>query len=177
MKRNILLVVLALLIGFGTYAQEGKTKQQKKQEKKEKALQEWNDLKKFIEKKDYVFTGSLFDGQAVDPKINFIYVKDKHATIQFANGFGGGPNGIGGITVDGEITAYSMMAKKEGKAIVVQFTVNPKLGQGVRGPINVNLRIYSYESAHAGLNGSTGLMEGEIREKAKSKIFTGNKLN
>lgn len=178
MKRKALLLLMVFaMIGNFTIAQNAKTKQQIKQEKKEKELKQWHELKKFIEDKDFVFTGSLLDGQAVDPKINFIYVHGDNATIQFANGFGGGPNGIGGITVEGEITKFTVKAKKEGKAINVLFTVSPKLGQGARGPISISISAYSFDSAYAGINSATGLMEGEIKEKTESKIFEGNKLN
>lgn len=178
MKRKTLLLLLIMaVIGNYAIAQNTKTKQQIKQEKKEKELKEWHKLKKFIEDKDFVFTGSLLDGKAVDQKINFIYVNGKNATIQFASGFGGGPNGIGGITLEGEITKFNVKAKKEGKAITVLFTVSPKLGQGARGPITINISAYSFYSAYVGINSYTGAMEGEIKQKANSKIFEGNKLN
>lgn len=174
MKRIILTILLLTGIIVSGISQE---KLSKKEAKKQKDLAEWHEVKKLIDTKTYVFTGSLVDGTTIDPKINFIKVDGDKGVIQFSNGFGGGANGIGGITGEGVIEKYSVSAKKEGKAIRIRFRLIPGLGQGFRGPIDVSLTVFSFDSAQLGLGGYTGIMQGEIRSIKDSKIFKGNTLN
>ncbi|NOY51002.1 MAG: DUF4251 domain-containing protein [Chlorobi bacterium] len=184
---KIKVLIFGLLVAFAWNTIEAQTTLSKAQRKKErenaKAIKEkneeaeWQLLKKKIEDKDFVFTGKTINGQSLDPKINFLYISDNDAVIQFANGFGGGLNGIGGITVKGVIDKYRVSAKKPGKAINVVITIRPNLGQGVRGPINFNLSAYSFGSASLGIDSNISMMLGEIRSYADSKIFVGNTLN
>jgi hypothetical protein len=184
---KIKVLILGLLIAFALGSLEAQTissKEQKKQEKeKAKALKkkkeeaDWYELKKNIEDKDFVFTGNLFNGQSLNPKINFLYISGEDAVIQFADGFGGGPNGIGGITVKGVIDKYTLTAKKPGKAISLRITVRPNPGQGVQGPVNISLSAYSFNSVRLGIGSNVSVMQGEIHSRADSKIFIGNTLN
>lgn len=187
-------IILSIILVFGIqsiYSQESevKTKEQKKIEKeKAKAYAnkqedvQWHSLKTLFDQKNIVFRGQLISGQngstTVDPKINFVIINGNNATIQFANGIGGGPNGIGGITVEGNIDTYKVSAKKVGKAINVDITVKPKLGQGVRGgPINISINAFSFDSARLTLGGQSGSMQGEIVNPKEAKIYKGNTPN
>ena len=184
---KLILIIVILIMGFQTsFSQEAetKTKEQKKIEKqqaKEAAqLQEkadWQNLKTLFENKDLVFAGSVIGGTTVDPSINFIVIDGDKAVIQFANGFGGGANGIGGITLDGQIDSYKLKAGKPGKEIVLNMTVITQAGQGVRGPVNIQLSAFSFDSSRINIGAGTSFMDGRITSKADSKIFKGNTLN
>lgn len=182
-------IIIILFIFFGSqnaYNQnsEPKTKDQKKLEKqnqkaakKKQAEAEWYLLKDFLEDTNFVFQGELFSGGSIDPKINFVVIKKDQAVIQFANGFGGGQNGIGGFTIDGIIEKYQVKSNKVGKAISVDITVMPRQGSGFGGPVNVILSAFSYDSVRLNINSKVGVMEGKIKREEDSKIFKGNTPN
>lgn len=72
----------------------------------------------------------------VTPNTNFVSMKGDKATIQLAfNGAFSGPNGIGGITVDGTASNVEMKTDKKGN---VTFTM---MVQGVAVSANVTFRM------------------------------------
>ena len=78
---------------------------------------------------------------------NFVYVNDGKAVIQIAtNNFAPGPNGVGGITVEGTPSNISMSTNNKGfvffnfmdQGIAVSATVNIQLTEGSnRATINI----------------------------------------
>lgn len=72
----------------------------------------------------------------VTPSTNFVSLKGDKATIQLAfNGAFAGPNGIGGITVDGNASNVEMKTDKKGN---VTFSM---MVQGVAVSANVTFRL------------------------------------
>lgn len=192
MKKLGIVLIISILFGIQTaYTQntEVKSKEQKKIEKQKakeeaKKLEEtqWYALKTQIEEKNIVFRGTILSGSngtiTLDPKINFVIIDGDNAVIQIATGFGGGYNGIGGITIEGSIDNYKVSAKKTGKAINVDITIKPKLGQGAAGgPINISINAFSFDSARLTFGGKPGVMQGEIVDPVGAKIFVGNTPN
>jgi len=188
MKQLMILIIAAItVIGTQTTVAQDNTnltKEQKKAEKKKlkeeaKAQEtaEWEELKTLFVKKDIVFMGNVINGTTVDPKINFIKIVGDNAIIQFANGFGGGANVIGGITLDGIVDTYKLSAAKPGKEISLTMTIRTRPGQGVGGgPVNVMLSAFSYNSARISI-GTGGFMDGEISSNEDARIFEGNRPN
>lgn len=187
-------IILSLILIFGiqsTYSQEAetKTKEQKKIEKQKakeeaKKLEEaqWYQLKQVIDDKQFVFMGNIINSTngttTLDPRINFVSIQGDQAVVQFASGFGGNQNGIGGYTVEGLLDNYVVKAKKVGKEININLIVVPKAGQGVRSqPLNLNIIAFSFDSARLQIGGTTAFMQGEIKTPADAKIFKGNTPN
>ena len=72
----------------------------------------------------------------VTPSTNFVSMKGDRATIQLAfNTAAAGPNGIGGITVDGSASNIEMKTDKKGN---VTFSM---MVQGVAVSANVTIRM------------------------------------
>lgn len=158
MKRVLLLLVILLVSASGTMmAQQDKAaekaakeaaKEAKKAEKEAKkaaedaenmawfdqAVQALNDQKFVLEADRIEFKRGRF--VYVTPSTNFVSMDGNRATIQLAfNGAASGPNGIGGITVDGTASNVEMKTDKKGN---VTFSM---MVQGVAVSANVTFRM------------------------------------
>lgn len=71
----------------------------------------------------------------VFPTTNFLMVQGDSAIYQIAPGMGGGPNGVGGITVKGSISNYRSRITDKGAALIAFGLI----GSGVSVDISVNL--------------------------------------
>lgn len=151
MKR-VLLLLAVLLFSAGTMmAQQDKAaeKAAKKAEKEAKKAAEAAEQMALFEQggvqalkeKDFVLEAERVEfkrGQFVyvTPSTNFVSMKGDRATIQLAfNGPVSGPNGIGGITVDGSASNIEMKTDKKGN---VTFSM---MVQGVAVSANVTIRM------------------------------------
>jgi hypothetical protein len=131
MKKYILILGV-LFITVAVYSQEDTvsqvmTKQEQRQLAKEyrqaartadeKAAKEATELMmqqhKFVLEADYL-SGRTGQRYPVSSTLNFIKVDSTEAVLQLGSSSGMGYNGVGGITVDGNITRYEIN-KKEGK--------------------------------------------------------------
>ena len=124
-----------------------------------------------IDSMDFVFEANMLvfkrGGTArVYSKLNFISVKGDQALIQVSPvDSGGGPNGVGGVTVDGRIINVERRVDKRGNTtlsinVSVTFTI-PKGGN------NTSVRISPT------LNSNTITLYGEIVPRDQSNIFKG----
>ncbi len=184
--KNLFLVLLIAILSTGfqsVFAQEKTmTKSEKKLEKQKQEEAQWYQLKQIIDDKQFVFKGNIINTTngttTLDPRINFVSIQGDKAVVQFASGFGGGQNGIGGYTVDGLVENYVVKAKKVGKGINVNLVVVPRVGQGVRSqPLNLSFTAFSFDSARLQIGGGSSFMQGEISKNADAKIFEGNSPN
>ena len=141
MKR-VLLLLAVLLFSAGTMmAQQDKAaeKAAKKAEKEAKKAAEQG--VQALKEKDFVLEAERVEfkrGQFVyvTPSTNFVSMKGDRATIQLAfNTAAAGPNGIGGITVDGSASNIEMKTDKKGN---VTFSM---MVQGVAVSANVTIRM------------------------------------
>ena len=146
MKR-VLLLLAVLLFSAGTMmAQQDKAaeKAAKKAEKEAKKAAEAAEQMALFEQgvqalkeKDFVLEAERVEfkrGQFVyvTPSTNFVSMKGDRATIQLAfNTAAAGPNGIGGITVDGSASNIEMKTDKKGNVML----------QGVAVSANVTIRM------------------------------------
>lgn len=152
MKRVLLLLaVLLFSAGSGTMmAQQDKAAQKaaKKAEKAaKKAAEEAENMALFeqavqaLNSKDFVLEADRVEFKRgrfvyVTPSTNFVSMDGNRATIQLAfNGAYAGPNGIGGITVEGNASNVEMKTDKKGN---VTFSM---MVQGVAVSANVTFRM------------------------------------
>lgn len=61
----------------------------------------------------------------VTPNTNFLSVNDTRAMLQISPRVGGGSNGVGGITLSGNVEAYKAVTKSNGETLV-SFTINDR---------------------------------------------------
>lgn len=149
--KKVFLLFAVLLFGAGPLmAQQDKTtdKATKKAEKEaKKAAEEAEQMALFdqavqaLKSRDFVLEADRVEFKRgrfvyVTPNTNFVSMDGDKATIQLAfNGAFSGPNGIGGITVDGNASSVEMKTDKKGN---ITFTM---MVQGVAVSANVTFRM------------------------------------
>ena len=112
----------------------------------------------------------------VNSTTTFISVKGNRAVVQISpSNFSSGPNGVGGVTVDGTISGMQRMVDKKGR-VTVSFNVT---GIG----INAQVEIYmvpgtnrASATIYPNFNSNTVWMEGNIVPYSSSNVFEGNSL-
>lgn len=112
----------------------------------------------------------------VDSNTNFISVKGNRAVVQISpSNFAAGPNGVGGVTVDGTISGMERMVNKKGN-VTISFNV---MGIG----INAQIEIYmtpgtnsAYATIYPNFNSNTVWLQGNIVPYENSDIFEGSSL-
>jgi hypothetical protein len=112
----------------------------------------------------------------VNSTTTFISVKGNRAVVQISpSNFSSGPNGVGGVTVDGNISGMQRMVDKKGR-VTVSFNVT---GIG----INAQVEIYmvpgtnrASATIYPNFNSNTVWMEGNIVPYSSSNVFEGNSL-
>lgn len=152
MKRIIVLTI-CLLAGFTLFAQSGarrnrtQTEQtraaERERAKREEALADSiNYLKalRSLENLDFALEAdqlTLKRGRVVfvSSDTNFVTLSDDMATVQVAPFLGGGPNGIGGITLEGRASNIRVKTDKRGNTT---FSMSV-FGRGISATLSIHL--------------------------------------
>jgi hypothetical protein len=145
--KKFMSLLLAMLLGsvlvFGQEGQDLSKKEMRKLRKEQKKEERVNNLAMYTqvaEDKEWVLEahtvynkyGNSFQ---MDPTINFVSISKNEAVIQLGvNGFIG-YNGLGGITLEGNVTNYEVM--KEDETVMIRFIA---MGSAM-GPVDVIARI------------------------------------
>lgn len=193
--KKILIFAIALLtlVNFGNYAyaQEfGEESTMSRQEARRAAraahkrameaqqLQEFNQAVECIKKGSFVIEADqlLFPqgmSKFVSPLTNFVSMNEGNAVIQISTSyFNPGPNGLGGITVEGSVSDITMSTDKKGfvyynfmvQGAVVSATVNIQLlGNGNRATVTI----------YPNFNSNNLTMTGEVVPYNQSDVFQG----
>lgn len=170
MKRNTLTLVAILILGaisFSSFA-EGKelTKQEKKELRKEKRAirkaererynQEMHDKAyKALKDLNFVLEATSLQNKRgkminVSDHLNFISVEKDKATLQLSFRGYGGPNGLGGITLNGKIRNEKFSTDKHGNQYL-EFNV---MGAAIHAEVRISLNA-SDNFADASVDAST----------------------
>lgn len=112
----------------------------------------------------------------VNSSTNFISVKGNRAVVQISpSDFASGPNGVGGVTVDGMISGQEIKVDKKGTVI---FSMNV-MGIG----INAQVEIYMFPGSNSAtatvypnFNSNTVWLEGNIVPYESSNVIQGSSL-
>lgn len=112
----------------------------------------------------------------VNSSTNFISVKGNRAVVQISpSNFASGPNGLGGVTVDGMITGQKIMTDKKGRTT---FSMNV-MGIG----INAEVEIYmtpgtnrATATVYPNFNSNTVWLDGTIVPYDSSDVIEGSSL-
>ena len=112
----------------------------------------------------------------VNSSTNFISVKGNRAVVQISpSNFASGPNGLGGVTVDGYISGQEVNIDKKGR---VTYSMNVT-GIG----INAEVQIYMFPDSnrasatvYPNFNSNTVWLEGTIVPYENSSVIEGNSL-
>ncbi len=112
----------------------------------------------------------------VNSTTNFISVKGNRAVVQISpSTFASGPNGLGGVTVDGIISGQEIKVDKKGRTT---------LSMNVTGiGINAQVEIYivpgtgsATATVYPNFNSNTVWLQGNIVPYENSKVFEGSSL-
>ena len=112
----------------------------------------------------------------VNSNTNFVSVKGKRAVVQISpSNFASGPNGVGGVTVDGMITSQQTMTDKKGR---VTYTMNV-MGVGINAQIEIYMVPGSNNASatiYPNFNSNTVWIEGNIVPYENSDVIEGSSL-
>ncbi len=112
----------------------------------------------------------------VNSNTNFISVKGKRAVVQISpSDFSSGPNGLGGVTVDGTISGMTVKTDKKGR-ITVSMNVT---GIGINAQVEIYMNPDSNQATatvYPNFNSNTVWMSGEIIPYENSTVIQGRSL-
>lgn len=92
------------------------------------------DDRHFVLQADQVLYGRG-GADAVSPSTNFVIVNGEQGIIQVSPKVVGGPNGVGGITIDGTISGYKVRTNKKGDK-TISMTISSK---GTSSQVSITL--------------------------------------
>ena len=112
----------------------------------------------------------------VNSSTTFISVKGNRAVVQISpSNFSSGPNGVGGVTVDGSISGMQRMVDKKGRT-TLSFNV---MGIGINAQIEIYMTPGTNQASatiYPNFNSNTVGIEGEIVPYENSDVFEGMSL-
>lgn len=191
MKKSITFVALLMVASFGTtsLAQDAQTTKTRKELRDEKRAQ-YKAEEKLMNELDYQNAVNAINNQQfvveadqlilrngqnvfVNSGTNFLLVNKEKGTVQVAfNTALSGPNGIGGVTVDGGISGMKTETDKHGN-INCSFSI---MGAGISAQIFVTLYYGSNDAnvtVSPNFNSNELSMSGELVSIDDSTIFKG----
>ena len=112
----------------------------------------------------------------VNSTTNFISVKGNRAVVQISpSNYASGPNGVGGVTVQGAISNYQVQTDKKGR-VYLSMNVN---GIGISAQIELFITPgsnYSQATIYPNFNSNTVWVDGKIVPYENSNVFEGSSL-
>ena len=112
----------------------------------------------------------------VNSTTNFISLKGNKAVVQISpSSFASGPNGVGGVTVEGNVTDLQVRTDNKGRTT---------LSMNVMGiGINAQVEVYMYPgtnkasaTVYPNFNSNTVWLQGSVVPYENSNVFEGNSL-
>lgn len=112
----------------------------------------------------------------VNSNTTFISVKGNRAVVQISpSNFASGPNGVGGVTVDGSISGMQRMVDRKGRT-TISFNV---MGIGINAQIEIYMTPGTNRASatiYPNFNSNTVWIEGDIVPYENSDVFEGMSL-
>ena len=183
MKKSILVLILVSFT-LGLYAQE-KAVNLTRKEKKEIRKQEQKKIDKAmseavainLDKQQWVLEATQLsnrkgDSKFVDNTLNFIAIDGNKAFIQLGSNSRLGPNGVGGISVEAQVSKYELIKNDKSGTYFLQIYLVSNMGSfDIQLNSNPNGRI-----ASATIRGNTARIlkyKGQLVPLGTSKVFKG----
>lgn len=180
--KQIFLVTIISLFSFSMMGQEKAMTHKEKKELKAKENQEKIEaLYKLVETREFIVEATQVFGTSgetytISPEINFFTVDSSSSTIQLSFVGVSGWNGIGGVTIDGNIDRYDLKELKEGKPITLMGSIIERIG----GNTQFTMYVYSSGLAQVEISGKRAsriTIQGRISTLANSNVYKGIPLN
>lgn len=187
---NKLFVLITILLATtSVYAQnekriytqaEQKDAEERELQKKIEAIQDsmsYVDTVGALEKLDFVLEADRLvfkrgENVFVTPTTNFVSLSDDRATVQIAPFNGGGPNGVGGITVEGRASNIKIKTDKKGNTF---FSMNV-MGTGISAMVDISLPKGTNRATvtiSPNLNSNRVMLNGSLLPRKRSTVFKG----
>lgn len=177
MRITTILFVLMVLTLTGCKNQDPVVKAVEAAEQKAwftKAVQALNDRKFVLEADLVTFKRGNF--VYVNGNTNFVSLHEDRATIQLAfNSPHAGPNGIGGITVDGSASNIKMDTDRKGN-ITISMSV---MGAGISARVIIRMENHSNKCSatiYPNFNSNVVTFSGNLYAEEDSNVFKGRSL-
>lgn len=189
MKKIVSFVVLALLVALGhIHAQdqqdqkrllrELRREERRAQEERQdslqfsQAFQAINNKAFTLEANQVVF--KYWQTAFVSSNTNFVSVNDDQAVVQIAfNIPAAGPNGLGGITVQGSVSGYQVTTDKSGNVYVAMNVI----GAAISAAVNITLYSGSNQASvtvNPNFNSNQLTLNGQLVPSSQSTVFQGS---
>jgi len=168
-------------------AKELKKEQKKAQKERQKKIDNFTDAAAFsfaaksIKEGKFVLEADQIRTQKggvapVSSNTNFLWVSDGEAVVQIApSNFVSGPNGVGGITVEGKISSVEI---NESKSENISYSYNVQ-GLGISATVKIVLSKGSTTASatvYPNFNSHEITLIGRITTPQKSRVFKGRSL-
>ena len=131
------------------------------------------EYQRFVLEADYI-SGRSGSRISVNSTINFVIIDSTAATLQLGSPWGLGINGVGGITVNGNVTKYEVIKKENKRGVsynVILFIMSS------RGAYDIQMWVSQSGRADATVRGNySGQLtySGKLVPLSQSKIFKGH---
>jgi hypothetical protein len=188
LKRMMIAFLSLILVSTTAWTQEEKimeqqqTKKEKKEAREARQKANYQAILELLDKGEFVIEAYHFSdryGQQiqVNPSTTFIAVRDSVATIQitFPGSAGLGYNGLGGITMDGQLTELKVIDKNPDKGVTFQLRVFGNAFASSDMFVDVNNDGYA-SVRYTGAFGGRFELDGDFRSWGQSSIFKGSTL-
>lgn len=110
----------------------------------------------------------------VSSNTNFVSVNDDQAVVQIAfNIPAAGPNGLGGITVQGSVSGYQVTTDKSGNVYVAMNVI----GAAISAAVNITLYSGSNQASvtvNPNFNSNQLTLNGQLVPSSQSTVFQGS---
>lgn len=186
MRRIVSFVVLALWVALGQIHAQNQKKLLREQRREErKAQEERQDSLQFsqafqavnnraftLEANQVVFKYGQTD--FVSSNTNFVSVHGDQAVVQIAfNVPAAGPNGLGGITVQGSVSGYRVTTDKTGNVYVAMNV----MGTAISATVNITLYNGGNQASvtvNPNFNSNQLTLNGQLIPSSQSTVFQGS---
>ncbi len=181
-------IVLLFFVAIGIYAfgQENTVmskkelrklaKEQKLAERQAEAEKNLEIIDHMLNNRKFVLEANFLSGRTgqripVSPNINFVVVDSAHCVLQIGSPYGMGYNGVGGITVEGPVSRYTLKKIEKKKSTYYSLIFMTTTSAGV---YDVSMYIDQHGNADATIRGTTAgslSYHGIILHPELSKIY------
>jgi hypothetical protein len=187
-----LLILLLIISPVFLYGQDVESTLSKKEQKalakeKRKAEQEavaekqkeitalMLEYHRFVLEADYV-AGKSGSRTPVNSTLNFVIVDSTKATLQLGSPWGLGINGVGGVTVDGNVTRYELNKKENKKGVSYNLTLYIMSSIGT---YDIQMWVSQSGRADATVRGNVSgqlTYSGNLVPLAQSRVYKGTSI-
>jgi len=186
MKRAITLVILSLML-LPLFSQELSPREMRRMEKEMKKEQKARELEEsgavvaaMVQYATFVLEANQLRNKQgasiiVTSALNFVAADSTTGVLQIGDDAGIGPNGVGGITVEGNISDYKYTENKRNGSFTVSYFL-----QSVVGTYDVRLTAFPNGRAEATLSNATWggriTFSGRLVPPMTSRVYKGMSL-